>query len=109
MHTGDLGYYNEEEDWFIVDRLKELIKYKGYQVPPAELEAVLLTHSEIVDAGVVGVPDEASGELAFAFVVKKKNSPLTEQQVLDFIAGNLYSMFFFCEFSFLFLFYFCLR
>lgn len=87
LHTGDIGYYNEEEDWFIVDRLKELIKYKGYQVPPAELEAVLLTHSQIIDAGVVGIPDEATGELAFAFVVKKKNSQLTEQEVLDFITG----------------------
>ena len=63
---------------YIVDRLKELIKYKGYQVPPAELEAVLLTHPQIADAAVIGVPDAESGEeIPKAFVVKQSGAELT--------------------------------
>lgn len=53
LHTGDIGYIDDDDELFIVDRLKELIKYKGFQVAPAELEALLLTHSEISDAAVV--------------------------------------------------------
>ncbi|CAG5052940.1 unnamed protein product [Parnassius apollo] len=56
--TGDIGYYDEDKYLYIVDRLKELIKYKGYQVPPAELEAVLLQHKGVRDVGVVGLPYE---------------------------------------------------
>lgn len=88
LHSGDLGYYDEDKQFFIVDRLKELIKYKGYQVPPAELEGLLITHSKIRDAGVIGIPDEVSGELPFAFVVKETNSDLTEKEVKDFVAKN---------------------
>ena len=53
LHTGDVGYIDEDDELFIVDRLKELIKYKGFQVAPAELEALLLAHSDISDAAVV--------------------------------------------------------
>ena len=53
LHTGDIGYVDDDDEIFIVDRLKEIIKYKGFQVPPAELEALLLTHPEIKDAAVV--------------------------------------------------------
>lgn len=53
LHTGDIGYIDEDEELFIVDRLKELIKYKGFQVAPAELEALLLNHPDISDAAVV--------------------------------------------------------
>ena len=56
---------------YIVDRLKELIKYKGFQVAPAELEALLLTHPEIADAAVIGLPDDDSGEIPAAYVVLK--------------------------------------
>ncbi|XP_055700084.1 uncharacterized protein LOC129799858 [Phlebotomus papatasi] len=86
LHTGDIGYFDEEGQFFIVDRLKELIKYKGYQVPPAEIEALLLTHPKIRDAAVVGVPDEAAGELPFAFVVKQPEIQLTEKEVIEFVA-----------------------
>lgn len=54
LHTGDIGYIDDDEELFIVDRLKELIKYKGFQVAPAELEAMLIAHSDISDAAVVG-------------------------------------------------------
>lgn len=88
LHTGDLGYYDEEYHFFIVDRLKELIKYKGFQVPPAELEGLLLGNPKIKDVGVIGIADENSGELPMAFVVKQDNVELTEKEVVDFVANN---------------------
>lgn len=88
LHTGDVGYYDEDQEWFIVDRLKELIKYKGFQVPPAEIEAILLQHPDIFDAAVIGIPDESAGELPFAFVVRRSNSKLVEKDVLDFVASK---------------------
>ena len=69
LHTGDIAVRDSDDYFTIVDRLKELIKYKGYQVPPAELEALLISHPQIADAAVVGVPDEECGELPKAFVV----------------------------------------
>ena len=69
LHTGDLGHFDEDGYVFLVDRLKELIKVKGFQVAPAELESVLCAHPAVADAAVVGVPDERAGELPKAFVV----------------------------------------
>ena len=69
LHTGDAGRIDEDGNVFIVDRLKELIKVSGYQVAPAELEAVLLRHPAVVDAAVVGRPDARRGEVPVAFVV----------------------------------------
>ena len=69
LHTGDIATVDADGYFQIVDRLKELIKYKGYQVAPAELEALILTHPEVADVAVIGVPDEACGELPKAFVV----------------------------------------
>lgn len=71
LHTGDIGYADEDGYFYIVDRLKELIKYKGLQVAPAELEAVLLTHPAVADAAVIGIADEEAGEVPKAFVVLK--------------------------------------
>jgi acyl-CoA synthetase (AMP-forming)/AMP-acid ligase II len=70
-HTGDVGYVDDDGWFFIVDRTKELIKYKGLQVAPAELEALLLTHPAILDAAVVRRADEEAGEVPKAFVVLK--------------------------------------
>ncbi|KAJ6558663.1 phenylacetyl-CoA ligase [Mycena sp. CBHHK59/15] len=70
LKTGDQVYF-KDGDIFVVERIKELIKVKGLQVPPAELEGHLLTHPSVVDAAVVGVPDEYSGELPRAFIVLK--------------------------------------
>ncbi|KAL7284581.1 hypothetical protein ACG7TL_001874 [Trametes sanguinea] len=67
--TGDEVYFNEQKEIFVVDRIKELIKVRGYQVPPAELEGLLLDHKDVGDVCVVGIPDEYSGELPLAFVV----------------------------------------
>jgi len=69
LHTGDLGYADPEGRCFLVDRLKELIKYKAYQVAPAELEALLLSHPNVADAAVVPLPDEEAGEVPKAFIV----------------------------------------
>ncbi|EDW14270.1 4-coumarate--CoA ligase 1 [Drosophila mojavensis] len=85
LHTGDIGYFDDSLEFFIVDRIKELIKYKGFQVPPAEIEALLLTNEKIKDAAVIGKPDEEAGELPMAFVVKQTNSQLTEEDVINFV------------------------
>ena len=71
LHTGDIGHLDADGHLFVVDRLKELIKYKGFQVPPAELEALLLTHPQIADAAVIGLPDDEAGEIPAAYVVLK--------------------------------------
>lgn len=88
LHSGDIGYYDNDGELFIVDRLKELIKYKGFQVPPAELEALLLQHPDVRDAGVIGILDDGAGELPLAFVVKQSHSDVTEKDIINFIAGK---------------------
>jgi acyl-CoA synthetase (AMP-forming)/AMP-acid ligase II len=90
LHTGDLACVDSHGCVFIVDRLKELIKYKGYQVPPAELEALLLTHPLIADAAVVGAVDAASGEeVPKAFVVRQAGAELSADDVMAFVAEHV--------------------
>lgn len=91
LHTGDIVYYDEDENFYVVDRLKELIKYKAFQVPPAELEGILLTNSKISDAAVVGLPDEDAGELPLAFVVKQKGIDVTEDEIIKYISDRVSS------------------
>ena len=88
LHTGDIGRVDAEGWWFVVDRVKELIKYKGYQVAPAELEAVLLGSPDIADAAVIGVYDERGDEVPKAFVVRAPGSAVTEDDVLAFAAAR---------------------
>jgi acyl-CoA synthetase (AMP-forming)/AMP-acid ligase II len=83
LHTGDIGYADSEGHFYIVDRAKELIKYKGFQVPPAELEAVLLTHHAISDAAVIPCPDDEAGEVPKAFVVLKGEA--TPEEIMVFV------------------------
>ncbi|XP_066929647.1 uncharacterized protein [Clytia hemisphaerica] len=85
LRSGDLGYYDDENNLFVIDRLKELIKYKGFQVAPAELEDLLISHENIVDSCVIGVPCERAGEVPRAYIVKKPGSDLTEDEVKDFV------------------------
>jgi len=89
LHTGDIALINPDDSFQIVDRLKELIKYKGYQVAPAELEALLLTHPEIDDAAVVAAADEESGEIPKAFVVRHPGSTIDEDGVMAFVAEHV--------------------
>ncbi|XP_072956701.1 4-coumarate--CoA ligase 2-like [Typha angustifolia] len=89
LHTGDIGYVDDNEEVFIVDRVKELIKFKGFQVPPAELEALLIAHSSIADAAVVPQKDEEAGEVPVAFVIRAKDSDITEEAIKDFIAKQV--------------------
>nr|KYP65237.1 4-coumarate--CoA ligase-like 5 [Cajanus cajan] len=89
LRTGDVCYIDNDGFIFIVDRLKELIKYKGYQVPPAELEALLLTHPAILDAAVIPYPDKEAGQVPMAYVVRKAGSSLSESQVMDFVAEQV--------------------
>jgi 4-coumarate--CoA ligase len=81
LRTGDIAHFDEDGFLYITDRLKELIKYKGFQIAPAELEAALLTHPDITDAAVIGKPDETAGELPMAFIVAApgKTAPTLEE------------------------------
>ena len=81
LHSGDIAYYDELGRFYIVDRLKELIKVKGFQVPPAELEDLLRSHPDVLDVCVIGISDERSGELPLAFIVRKPESSLTEEMI----------------------------
>jgi acyl-CoA synthetase (AMP-forming)/AMP-acid ligase II len=89
LHTGDIGYADEEGCFFIVDRLKELIKYKGMQIAPAELEAVLLGHPSVADAAVIPLPDEDAGEVPKAFVVLK--GEIDPDDILRYVAERVAS------------------
>ncbi|XP_050681325.1 luciferin 4-monooxygenase-like isoform X2 [Leptidea sinapis] len=89
--TGDIAYYDEDGYFYIVDRIKELIKYNAWQVSPSELEALLLQHAHIKDVGVVGAPDPKAGELPTAFVVKQPNSIITETEIVDYVKSKVAS------------------
>jgi acyl-CoA synthetase (AMP-forming)/AMP-acid ligase II len=87
LHTGDIARLEPDGSVRIVDRIKELIKYKGYQIAPAELEALLLTHPAIADAAVIPVPDEEAGEVPKAFVVP--SGPITPEEIARFVADHV--------------------
>jgi acyl-CoA synthetase (AMP-forming)/AMP-acid ligase II len=87
LHTGDVGYADADGCFFIVDRVKELIKYKGLQIAPAELEAVLLAHPSVADAAVVPLADDEAGQVPRAFVVLKGEA--TPEQLMCFVAERV--------------------
>jgi acyl-CoA synthetase (AMP-forming)/AMP-acid ligase II len=89
LHTGDIGYADEDGWLYVVDRLKELIKYNAYQVPPAELEAVLLSHPAVADAAVIPSPDERAGEVPKALVVLKEESVVSPEDLMAFVAARV--------------------
>ena len=87
FHTGDIGYADEDGYFFIVDRVKELIKYKAYQVAPAELEAILVSHEAIADAAVIPSPDEEAGEIPKGFIVL--SSEISAEEIMKFVAEQV--------------------
>lgn len=89
LRTGDIGYYDANKLFYITDRIKELIKVKGFQVPPAELEGVLRSHPDVQDAAVIGVPHELYGEVPRAYVVAKKGRDLSAEGLQEFVTGKV--------------------
>jgi len=89
LHTGDIATIDKDGFVTITDRMKELIKYKGFQIAPAELEAVLLTSEDVLDSCVIPVPDDEAGEVPRAYVVLQPNSKFTEQDVMDYVAERV--------------------
>jgi acyl-CoA synthetase (AMP-forming)/AMP-acid ligase II len=89
LRTGDIATVTADGVVTIVDRLKELIKYKGYQIAPAELEALLLTHAQIADAAVIGVRADDGEEVPKAFVVRQAAAGLGDEDVMEFVAERV--------------------
>ncbi|MFF0386085.1 4-coumarate--CoA ligase family protein [Streptomyces sp. NPDC004286] len=90
LHTGDVGQVDDDGWLFVVDRVKELIKYKGFQVAPAELEALLLTHPGIADAAVIGVVNDEGNEAPHAFVVRQPTAPdLSANDVMLYVGERV--------------------
>jgi acyl-CoA synthetase (AMP-forming)/AMP-acid ligase II len=87
LHTGDVGQVDPDGRVFITDRVKELIKYKGFQVAPAELEALLGSHPAIADVAVVGATDEEAGEVPVAFVVARED--VAEDDLIGWVADRV--------------------
>jgi len=91
LHTGDLGHLDADGHLYVVDRLKELIKYKGFQVPPAELEAVLLRHPDVTDAAVVGLPDDEAGEIPVGYITLRPGASASPEEIRQFAAAQVAS------------------
>ena len=91
LHTGDIAVIDEYGHMSIVDRMKELIKFKGFQVAPAELEALLITHPKIADVAVIGIPDDEAGEIPKAFVTEAPGSSITLEEIQALVGDNLVS------------------
>ncbi|MFD4259602.1 4-coumarate--CoA ligase family protein [Streptomyces sp. NPDC058534] len=90
LHTGDVGHADSDGWLFVVDRVKELIKYKGFQVAPAELEALLLTHPGVADTAVVGAYNDDGNEVPHAFVVRGPTAPgLSEGEIMMYVAERV--------------------
>jgi acyl-CoA synthetase (AMP-forming)/AMP-acid ligase II len=87
LHTGDIVTVDADGWYRVADRVKELIKYKGLSIAPAELEALLLTHPAVADAAVVRHPDEAAGEVPKAYVVRR--DAVSERELMDWVAGRV--------------------
>ncbi|ODM92784.1 4-coumarate--CoA ligase 1 [Orchesella cincta] len=85
LHTGDIAYYDEDGYFYIVDRLKELIKVKGFQVAPSELEDLLRKHEKVEDVAVIGVPNLVSGEAPRAYIVPKPGTNPSEEEINEYL------------------------
>merc|ERR1712135_131055 len=97
LHTGDIGFVDDKGIYYIVDRLKELIKAKGFQVAPAELEALFVKHPQVADAAVIGAPAdkyggrEADGEVPKAFIILQPGATITKSELSAWLAPQVVS------------------
>ncbi|CAK1544037.1 unnamed protein product [Leptosia nina] len=89
LKTGDLGYYDEDKYFYIVDRIKDILCYNGDQVPPLELETILELHPGVLEAAVVGKDDEVHGDIPTAFVVRQADSNVTEEELINYVAAEV--------------------
>jgi long-chain acyl-CoA synthetase len=89
LYTGDIGHVDADGYTYIVDRKKEMIKYKGFGIAPAELESLLLEHPAVMDAAVIGIPDDEAGELPKGFVVIRQDHAVATEDILAFANGKL--------------------
>lgn len=89
LKTGDIGYHNQDGFFFITDRLKELIKVRGYQVPPAELEAIIRSFPGVAEAAVIGIPHPSSGEVPRAYVVPKKGAEVDVKKLNEYVTTKV--------------------
>lgn len=89
LKTGDIGYFDDEFYFFVTDRKKDLIKVKGFQVPPAELEALIKRHPNVIEAAVIGIPNERFGEIPKAFVILKEGSKTTDDDIKNFVKDKV--------------------
>ncbi|WVZ57798.1 hypothetical protein U9M48_008140 [Paspalum notatum var. saurae] len=89
LRTGDIAYFDSDGYLYIVGRWKEVIKYKGFQIAPADLDAVLIEHPEISDVAVTSAKDEEAGEIPVAFVVRRSGSSLSCTQVMEYVAKQV--------------------
>ncbi|KAG8086768.1 hypothetical protein GUJ93_ZPchr0010g9636 [Zizania palustris] len=89
LRTGDIAYFDSDGYLYIVGRLKDTIKYKGFQIAPGDLEEVLMHHPEILDVAVTSAEDKEAGEIPVAFVVRKSGSTLSYMQVMEYVAKQV--------------------
>lgn len=89
LRTGDIARHDEDGYLYIVDRKKEMIRYKGHQIAPSELEALLAEHPAVRDAAVVPKPDPEAGEIPKAYIVLRQDRPATEREIMDWVAERV--------------------
>jgi len=89
LHTGDIGKMDQDGYFYITDRKKDLIKYKGYSVYPRELEDILYEHPAVKLCAVIGKPDKTAGEIPKAFIVLKQGTTATEAEIKEFVKAKI--------------------
>ncbi|GAB1860349.1 Luciferin 4-monooxygenase [Camponotus japonicus] len=89
LHSGDIGYMDEDGELFVIDRIKDLIKYRGHQISPGEIEGVLMSHPAVLEVAVIGVSHATNDEHPIAFVTKIPEAEVTEQELIDLVADNM--------------------
>lgn len=89
-HSGDIGYYDDDDEWFLVGRKKDLIHYNGRVISPSTIEAILVKHPQVKEAGVIGVQSKHLDEVPVAFIVQEESESTSEKEVIDFLMGKFH-------------------